>query len=1651
MSSTVVLEAKGLNFQPNQLSALPGSLIEGSNIIIRRDNVAEKRRGFQLYGNSFGTGTDRAKQLLTYKATLLRQYEKYLQYDSDGEGTFLTFTFTAIYTYTVSSANATKGATYSNNGQTFTVSDTIAAQTTLITTGVSIYPPLPSGTLSLVSSPGGVSDSTITFSSFIQTGDDVEEAQVGLRTKSIESNGNLYFTSSEGIRKISATTSANLTQQPDYITKAGGVKAIDLTAQLIIPLGQQSGFLPQDSVVAYRTLWLTNDENNNLIQGTPSQPVQIYNSQLSLMLQDYINLVDQLDSLDTTGSIISYNQFVANYGLSASASASQLQTTLLALGAQLDFSIEYASDAAPTATVPLQITSITIDNANQLATVTFAGSPTLANYFFDGQNIYLTGTSSQPNSTPVPGFALTNTNYNLFDSSNAADYYTFTVTSANASEGAQYTQGSNTFYVTKTITGSTTLVATTLNTSTPTASGILTYSAGTGSPGTNDATITYSSFATPTVNAPISTTHSTITIPGHGFVTGQPVQLTAGSGGSLPTGLNVGTTYYIINPTANTIQLSSTATGTGFVSITAVGTDIATSIFVIPTPNVTINGPQVITNVGSNTIQFATKATGAVDIAGSKIISYQFETLNNTVGPNQTSSLAALIVSLPATNAELIVLQSSIQALITALQNQPEGVISSALITEFLSDLELTTTANIELNISIPQDAQNPNYFLQVYRSDIAIATQAEVLSSLIADDEMALVIEYFPTPDEIAAKQVNILDDTPVAFEGADLYTNAQSGEGIAQANDIPPFSLDINKFNGSVFYANTQTKQQLELSLLPVTGIIDDFNLGNNPSIMITNGIATNKYTFQLGVQELQQISADTYANTTDHGFIILYSTDNTFRYFFRLNKTPPSGNPAGFIPGTDILVDIDISSLSVTGTAAVMAAKLAGKINVQIQDFTTEIGSPTSNIEVTNASEGIVSPGSVNGLGGVAWGITVIIPGSGENAATNSVLLSNAISPSQQIDETARSLVRVINRNSNETVYAYYLSGTSTVPGQMLLEARDMNTPVFYILANDLNTGRSFSPDLSPNSAEILSFSNTTPNIALTSSAHGLKTGQQIVLFETGMTTTTPDLSGLQTVTIVPDTTHFEVSTPSLGTSTGVFLLATSAVFSNNQAKQNRVFYSKADQPEAVPIVNYFDIGALDKAIIRIIPLRDSLFVFKQDGLYRISGISIPFTVSLFDSSCIVEAPDSVAIANNVIYCWTSQGISTVTESGVKFNISRPIDTNILNKATKQYVNFSTATWGIGYESDNSYLVSTVVNTTDTEAQLTYRYSTLTNTWTSFDITAVCGVVNVIGDDKIYLGAGDTNFIEQERKDYLRTDYADRQFNITLSPSSYFGNMIKIPLTNISVGDVITQSPYITVYNYNALLQKLDNDPTVPTANFYSTIAISGGVDMHQALITLATKLDVELSSSSYVPLVGGSTDFLSIQSYYNAIINLLNIDPILSFQNYVLINDITTFEVIIDSINTVTSIVTLSLNLPFIQGMLTVYNSINSELTYSPITMGDALSLKHFRESTVMFENKAFTSATVSFATDLLPAFTDVPFFGDGSGIFGETTWFGNDFFGGASNSAPMRTLIPRNAQRCRYMVVKFNHNIARENISLFGITLTGDVTSTRGYR
>lgn len=122
-------------------------------------------------------------------------------------------------------------------------------------------------------------------------------------------------------------------------------------------------------------------------------------------------------------------------------------------------------------------------------------------------------------------------------------------------------------------------------------------------------------------------------------------------------------------------------------------------------------------------------------------------------------------------------------------------------------------------------------------------------------------------------------------------------------------------------------------------------------------------------------------------------------------------------------------------------------------------------------------LVVVGAPNGLQ-VGDTITIngmVFTGAGvENIAAAQFLVYTAGTPSQNITETANSLVRVINRYSlNTTIYAYYQSGYSDTPGKILLTSRMLGATAFNTVSS---RGAAFVPDLTTAQA---SQSTSEPN--------------------------------------------------------------------------------------------------------------------------------------------------------------------------------------------------------------------------------------------------------------------------------------------------------------------------------------------------------------------------------------------------------------------------------------------------------------------------------------------------------------------------------------------------------------------------------------------
>lgn len=110
------------------------------------------------------------------------------------------------------------------------------------------------------------------------------------------------------------------------------------------------------------------------------------------------------------------------------------------------------------------------------------------------------------------------------------------------------------------------------------------------------------------------------------------------------------------------------------------------------------------------------------------------------------------------------------------------------------------------------------------------------------------------------------------------------------------------------------------------------------------------------------------------------------------------------------------------------------------------------------------------------------------------------------------------------------------------------------------------------------------------------------------------------------------------------------------------RNRVFYSAIGEPDGVPLLNYVDVGSNRDQILRIVPLGQSLFVFKsEEGVFQISGSYGNYSVDSFDNTCKCLAPDSISRLGSKIILIASSGLVELTQNGAR--VLHPIDNPLI----------------------------------------------------------------------------------------------------------------------------------------------------------------------------------------------------------------------------------------------------------------------------------------------------------------------------------------------------------------------------------------------------
>ena len=283
-----------------------------------------------------------------------------------------------------------------------------------------------------------------------------------------------------------------------------------------------------------------------------------------------------------------------------------------------------------------------------------------------------------------------------------------------------------------------------------------------------------------------------------------------------------------------------------------------------------------------------------------------------------------------------------------------------------------------------------------------------------------------------------------------------------------------------------------------------------------------------------------------------------------------------------------------------------------------------------------------------------------------------------------------------------------------------------------------------------------------------------------------------------------------------------ISTTETSSNDQFK-NGLMWSKPFEPEAAPLVNQTRIGSAEAEILRIIPLQEALIIFKEDGIFRLTGFYPNFDIELMDSSALLIGNETPSILNNQIFCLTTQGICAIT-SEAKI-VSTPIEDELFGILDTNLANVKTMAFGQGYESDRTYSLF-IPEEGDSYPNKAYVYNSFTRAFVNHFLTVSTSTVY---NNNIFVAKADSNIILEQANTGTARDFATWAFDTTISSISSNTLTLASGVDNISVGDVFYQSD--TAYSVVTAIDAFASTITVNNGGLFST----GAIEVRSAINT------------------------------------------------------------------------------------------------------------------------------------------------------------------------------------------------------------------------
>lgn len=308
-------------------------------------------------------------------------------------------------------------------------------------------------------------------------------------------------------------------------------------------------------------------------------------------------------------------------------------------------------------------------------------------------------------------------------------------------------------------------------------------------------------------------------------------------------------------------------------------------------------------------------------------------------------------------------------------------------------------------------------------------------------------------------------------------------------------------------------------------------------------------------------------------------------------------------------------------------------------------------------------IFTPGAAENISGLTFQST----GGGATTSGN---------PAQDIENCARSLVRIINANRALPLKARYVSSWNDPPGKIEIQYLDYHSgslSLSYGPMGELTTDQTIIRAAAPSAAP------TYPSGAAGTMGTNVPT---IVVYKT--------------------------------------------------RKTNRVYWSKTQVPGATPRSNFFDLPD-DVEIIGLRATSQGLYVITNSGIWMISGATAPWDLREFDLGAKCWAQGSIATLADTLFVLTTQGVQMYGRGDI---ISDPVNPLIL-PLIERITGANTMNTVFSQTGEKVWITS-VVDELNQEYQLMLprvngsgsqmlRYSLKTGTWTTTNRDFTSGLYN------------------------------------------------------------------------------------------------------------------------------------------------------------------------------------------------------------------------------------------------------------------------------------------------------------------------------------